>query len=402
MKKKTRLFLSVIALNISLCLLFPSPAQAYELSGYIKAEGRAFFNDALFPGQERHSASLAVQTEFYHEWDKGSNFIFTPFVRIDSADSERSHFDIRELNYLWLDDKWELRIGISKVFWGVTEFVHLIDIINQTDLVENIDGEDKLGQPMIHFSASRHWGAVNIYILPYFRERTFPGEKGRFRTGIAVNTDNAVYESSAKERHVDLAVRYSHTIGDWDFGIYHFNGTGREPTLLLDTDDAGNPDIIPYYEQIDQTGLDMQAVKGNWLFKLESLYRSGQEDDFFAGVAGTEYSFVNIASSRIDLGLIGEWAYDERGDDATTMFDNDIMVGARLAFNDAAGTEALLGVIQDIGHNGNVFTFESSRRIFHNWKINLDSFFVLDSSEEDAVHSLRNDDSVQIEMSYYF
>jgi hypothetical protein len=400
--KKLRLFLPVIVLNITLCLLFLSQAPAYELSGYIEAEGRAFFNDALFPGQERHSVSLAIQPEFYHEWEKGSNLTFTPFARIDSADPERSHFDIRELNYLWLDDKWELRIGISKVFWGVTEFVHLIDIINQTDLVEDIDGEDKLGQPMIHFSVPRDWGTVNIYIFPYFRERTFSGEKGRFRTEFPVDTDSAVYESSAGEHHIDLAIRYSHTVGDWDFGIYHFNGTGREPTLLLDIDDAGNPDIIPYYEQIDQTGLDVQAVKGNWLIKLESLYRTGQGEGFFAGVGGIEYSFVNIASSRMDLGLIGEWAYDERGDEATTMFDNDIMVGARLAFNDAASTEALMGVMQDINGEGSVFTIESNRRIFNNWKINLDSFFVLDSSEEDAVHSLRNDDSVQIEIAYYF
>ncbi|MCK5505255.1 MAG: hypothetical protein KAJ10_08835 [Thermodesulfovibrionia bacterium] len=389
-------------LSLALCLLFLSQAPAYELSGYIEAEGRAFFNDALFPGQERDSASLAIQPEFYHEWGKGSNLTFTPFARIDSADPARSHFDIRELNYLLFNDKWELRIGISKVFWGVTEFVHLIDIINQTDLVEDMDGEDKLGQPMILFSAPRNWGTVNIFILPYFRERTFPGEKGRFRSEFTVDTDNAVYESPAKEHHIDLAVRYSHTIGDWDFGIYHFNGTGREPIIYLDTDADGNPGLVPFYEQIDQTGLDVQAVKGSWLIKLESLYRTGQGEGFFAGVGGIEYSFVNIASSRMDLGLIGEWAYDERGDEATTMFDNDIMAGARLAFNDAASTEALIGLIQDLNSEGTVLSLESGRRIGNSWKINLDSFFVLDSSEEDAVHSLRNDDSVQLEIAYFF
>jgi hypothetical protein len=400
--QKLKLILPVMALSLALCLLFLSQAPAYELSGYIEAEGRAFFNDALFHGQERDSASLAIQPEFYHEWGKGSNLTFTPFARIDSADPERSHFDIRELNYLLFNDKWELRIGISKVFWGVTEFVHLIDIINQTDLVEDMDGEDKLGQPMILFSAPRNWGTVNIFILPYFRERTFPGEKGRFRSEFAVDTDNAVYENSAKEHHIDLAVRYSHTIGDWDFGIYHFNGTGREPIIYLDTDADGNPGLVPFYEQIDQTGLDVQAVKGSWLIKLESLYRTGQGEGFFAGVGGIEYSFVNIASSRMDLGLIGEWAYDERGDEATTMFDNDIMAGARLAFNDAASTEALIGLIQDLNSEGTVLSLESGRRIGNSWKINLDSFFVLDSSEEDAVHSLRNDDSVQLEIAYFF
>ncbi len=396
------LFIFIITLCMVSCLAFLSHSQAYELSGYAVAEGRIFFNDALFPGQERDSVSFAIQPEFYYEWEDGSGFTFTPFARLDSADPERSHFDIRELNYLWLSDQWEIRIGVGKVFWGVTEFVHLVDIINQTDAVEYIDLEDKLGQPMIYFSVPRDWGVVDMFVLPYFRERTFPGENGRFRTQIVVDTDRAIYESSAEEHHIDLAVRYSHTIENWDFGIYHFKGTGREPTLLLGIDSVGNQILIPFYEQIDQTGLDMQVVKGNWLFKLESLYRTGQGKDFFASVGGFEYSFVNIASSGIDVGLIGEWAYDERGEESATGFDNELMIGTRLALNDAASTEALAGIIQDIDSEGSVCTIESSRRISDHLKVNLDVFFVLDSSEEDSIHSLRDDDNVQVELLYYF
>jgi hypothetical protein len=379
-----------------------SQSHSYELSGYATAEGRFFFNDPLFPEQERDSISLAVQPELYHEREDGSSFTFTPFARLDSADSERSHFDIRELHFIWLHENLELHIGISKVFWGVTEFVHLVDIINQTDAIEYLDGEDKLGQPMIHMSIPRSWGVIEMFVLPYFRERTFPGEKGRFRSSVVVDTDEAIYQSSAEEYNIDLAARYSHTIGDWDFGIYHFKGTGREPTLLLRTDSSGNPFFAPFYEQISQTGLDVQMVMGSWLFKLESLHRSGQGDDFFAGVGGFEYSFVNIASSGIDLGLIGEWAYDEREDEATTAFDNDLMTGMRLALNDAESTEAIMVITQDLDGDGTSLALESSRRISDHWKISIDAFIVLDSSEEDIIHSLRDDDSVQIELSYYF
>ncbi len=119
-------------------------------------------------------------------------------------------------------------------------------------------------------------------------------------------------------------------------------------------------------------------------------------------MGGFEYSFVNIASSGIDVGLIGEWAYDERGEESATGFDNELMIGTRLALNDAASTEALLGIIQDIDSEGSVFTIESSRRISDHLKVNLDVFFVLDSSEEDSIHSLRDDDNVQVELLYYF
>ncbi len=103
--------------------------------------------------------SLAAQPEYYRAWDDGrQNFTFVPFLRWDQSDSERSHVDIRELTWLRAADNWELRVGIRKLFWGVTESQHLVDIINQTDLVEAPDGEEKLGQPMLNLALIRDWG----------------------------------------------------------------------------------------------------------------------------------------------------------------------------------------------------------------------------------------------------
>ncbi len=380
----------------------PSASVGHELSGYVSAEGRLFFNDPLYPGQARDSGSLAFQPEYYHEWEDGSGFLFVPFGRIDNADSERTHFDIRELNYLWPTENWELRAGIGKVFWGATEFVHLVDIINQTDLVENIDEEDKLGQPMVHFSAPRGWGVWDLFVLPYFRERTFPGRDGRLRHPLVVDTDHPIYDNDAEEYHLDFAARYSHTVGDLDFGIYHFMGTGREPTLLLGVDSKGRPALIPYYKQINQTGLDLQYVMGQWLLKLESLYRTGQGDGFFASVGGFEYTFVGLADTYMDLGLIGEYAFDERGDDATTIYEDDVMLGFRLALNDPQSTELLAGVIQDLGSSTRAVSIEASRRIGSHWKLFLQAWGFFDPPPDELLYNIRDDDFIRIELAYYF
>ncbi len=396
---KVSLFLIVLLLTI--CVTGATAASVSEFSGYIAVEGRIFFNEALFSEQERGSVSFVLQPEYYHEWENGSSLTAVPFARIDSADSERSHLDIRELNYLWLSQNWELRVGIGKVFWGVTEFVHLVDIINQTDLVEAIDGEDKLGQPMVNLSYPTDLGTFDLFVLPYFRERTFPGISGRLRSEPVVDTNRAVYESADEEHHIDLAIRYSHSIGDLDFGIYNFNGTGREPTLVLNLDEDGQPALVPFYELINQTGLDLQTVKGNWLFKLEALYRTGQGDGFFAGVGGFEYALVNIAQTGLDLGIIGEWAFDERGNDATTPFQNDVMLGLRLELNDAASSRLLAGFSQDLENASAAFSVEASRRFGNNWRLSIELRSFYNLSEDDPFFSVRDDDYVQLELAFY-
>ncbi len=392
------------AFLLSLIIYFaPGFVAGHEFSGFVSGEARVFANDALYPGQEDHSASLSFQPEYYHEWDGGSSFTFVPFFRVDSADSKRTHFDIRELTFLWYEESFELRLGVRKVFWGVTEILHLVDIVNQTDLVENIDGEDKLGQPMLNLSLARDWGTLDLFLLPWFRERTFPGRGGRLRAPIVVDTDRTVYENSMGENHIDGAIRYSHSAGAWDIGVAHFIGTGREPTLLPGLDAAGNPILIPLYEQIQQTSIDLLYASDSWLWKMEALYRIGQAPgDFFAWTGGFEYTLSGAFGTGMDLGLLVEAMYDARGNRATTIFENDIAVGARLGMNDIAGTELLIGFLQDLTKNSNSLFVEASRRVGDNIKINLEMRLLLNQDPADLSFALRDDDLFQLELQYFF
>ena len=208
-----------------------SSCLAMEFTGEAAVEGRGFSHSPLYDGQRHHDASVWMNFELYHEFDTGSSLTFKPFLRLDSADNERTHGDIRELNYLHVGNNFEAKIGISKVFWGSCEFVHLVDVINQTDLVEALDGEDKLGQPMFQLTFIQDFGVVEGFLLPYFRERTYAGKKGRLRAPLVVDSDEVSYESGAEEYHLDFALRYSHTLGDLDFGLYYFQGTSRQPLL---------------------------------------------------------------------------------------------------------------------------------------------------------------------------
>ena len=77
--------------------------------------------------------------------------------------------------------------------------------------------------------------------------------------------------------------------------------------------------LAPFYDIINQTSIDLQATKGNMLWKLEALHRSGQGETYNALAGGFEYTFVGIFDSAIDLGVLGEYHYDDRGESAATI-----------------------------------------------------------------------------------
>lgn len=400
--RKSLLAAVFLLLYVQLALAATAFAGRAEFTGSAGFEARLFATDPLGPDQEHHDASISLAPEYYYEWENGSSFTLVPFFRLDHGDAERSHFDLREMTFLLLGDSWELRLGVGKVFWGATEFLHLVDIINQTDLVEAIDEEEKLGQAMMQLSLPREWGTLDLFLLPGFRERTFPGTGGRLRPPIVVDQDLARYESSAGASHLDFAIRYSHSFGDFDLGVAHFSGTGRQPLLVPGLNHDGRLVLIPFYQQIDQTSIDIQGVYGSWLLKLESLYRTGLREEYFAATGGVEYSVLGIAGSGMDLGIIAEFAHDGRGDDATTMFDNDLMLGLRLAVNDTAGSTLLCGLIQDLGSEARVLSLEASRRLGRGFAVQLEATIFSNQPADDIAYSLRDDDYLRLELTYYF
>ncbi|MBF0444588.1 MAG: hypothetical protein HQL68_03300 [Magnetococcales bacterium] len=317
-------------------------------------------------------------------------------------DNERTHWDIRELTWLKVGENWEVRAGLRKLFWGVAESQHLVDVINQTDLVDSMDGEEKLGQPMVNLSLLGDNGTFDFFLLPYFRERTFPGEKGRLRSGYYIDTDQAQYESGAENEHIDWAVRWFKSLGDWDLGISHFSGTSRIPTFSIGTDSDGNSVLIPYYALMEQTGLDLQATKGAWLWKLEAITQRSQGDRHQALTGGFEYTFVGIMGSDADLGLISEYLYDDRGESAPTPMESDIMIGMRLALNDEASTDFLIGTSIDVNQQNFAVSLEGSRRVKENWKLSIEGRIFVDPPQEDPIYSMRRDSYMQIELARYF
>lgn len=381
-------------------------AADFELTGSIGAENRLFFEGASLPGQlQTYQGSLELELDARWSFDDGKwDVVVVPYTRLDGRDTRRTHFDMREAYVRLNGDSISARAGLAKVFWGVAESVHLVDIINQSDAVEDIDNEDKLGQPMLEVSVQKNWGLLTGYVLPAFRKRTFPGSDGRLRLPLLVDNDLARFDQGEDDNaDVDFALRYSHYFGDWDVGFSIFHGASREPRFIVDTD-AGA--IAPFYDDITQYGLDIQYTNEAWLWKFEGIIRNSPFETFAAAVGGVEYSFFGITESGADLGVIAEFQYDGRSQDPLiapfSIADNDIMAGLRYSANDSADTSVLVGVVTDIEDASMSGLLEATTRFGENWVGEIEGRFFMNVDPTNFLAGFQDDSHVMLRLTRYF
>jgi len=355
------------------------------------------------PGLFDRDIAASLEPEFKSSFNEGSTFAtFTPFGRWDSRDSERRHGDIRELNIVHVSGSWETMAGIGKVFWGVTESSHLVDIINQTDYLEGFDGEDKLGQPMIRLSRSFDQSSVTAFVLPGFRNREFLSRDNPLAPPFDIDNSEPVYQSEDQQQHIDYALRYSGYLDIIDYGLSWFDGTSREPGFLPGDDGR----MVPFYPQMQQIGLDLQITSGAWLWKLEVIRRAFDHnptsEDFSAMVGGLEYSFYSIADGLFDLGLLAEQHYDSRDDRATVTFQNDLFIATRLGFNDAESSEVLAGAFIDMDDDSASFRVEANRRVFTDARISIEAQAFSNVDPGNVSYGLRNSDFILVSLELFF
>ena len=382
-----------------------------EFFGNVAVEVTAFAQEPAFADQDPHDFSIAARPTLLFEWADGDlAFTLTPFARLDTADDRRTHFDLREAKIDCRANAWSLTVGADFVFWGKTEAVHLVDIVNSDDAVESLDLEDKLGQPMVKVARTTDYGQFSAFWLPFFREPTFAGKGGRLRAGLPVDTDAARFAVSGEEWAQSAALRWGHVIGDVDFGLSGFYGVSRDAALEPFTFSAsGAPTSLrPVYDDIVQIGFDGQYTSGPALWKIETIGRFNQLDrnvqntDYIAVTGGLEYTFFGVAGTNADVGLILEGAYDSRGNDALTVFEEDVICGMRLALNDERDSAFLMFGATDVRSGSTSLRLEAETRIADGWKLELEGQAFLNPQPEELESTLESDSFLRVKLAYFW
>lgn len=271
--------------------------------------------------------------------------------------------DLRELSITYDNGPWQLRAGASRVFWGVTESRHLVDVVNQLDQRFDPDGDVRLSQPMIVLGYRQPGRTVTLFALPCHRER-------QTTLMVTPGDDAAYYDSLVSALRCDgapgFALRASQVAGPADLGLSLFQGPAREPYGGRQTEPQGDP-----YARVQRAAFDGQVTQGPWLLKLEALLQDSERGSDQAAVAGFEYTWPSALGGASDLSLLVEHLVDSRCDSLVAACGE--MLGARWLANDSVDSNLLVSAVRDRPSGRLGLKIQGSRRIDEQLSLLLNS-----------------------------
>ena len=125
-------------------------------------------------------------------------------------------------------------------------------------------------------------------------------------------------------------------------------------------------------------------------------------ENFYSYTLGMEYLINNLFENKWDLTSFIEYHNDDRNNDSTDIFQNDLFLATRFNFNDTDGTEFLTSITLDTDGGGNTSTLELSSRITDNIRVTGSYNAYWSINEKDILYSFRRDNYFLINITSYF
>ena len=133
--------------------------------------------------------------------------------------------------------------------------------------------------------------------------------------------------------------------------------------------------------------------------KLSTLY---SVNTFGAVTGGVEYTLSSVLGTGADIGLLAEYSYDGRSNDAVTPYDNDVFAAVRLALNDVQDTQLIAGTMTDVRTGTTFLNIEGSRRLGADWKLAVEGRAFLADNVDDPLFLLRRESYLGLDLRRYF
>ncbi len=405
--------------------------EGFEFLGEFNFEQRYFDDDNNAATIDKGSTFSVIGEMTYENGDHYTKF--RGFARTDLEDSSRDWTNIEDFYYSYTWRNFSVRAGMITINWTATEAFHPADIINSRQLDGNVEYFPKIGEPMLELKYLLSDGALTFYFMPRYMSPDFPGASNRLGGGTDLEAPEWRDRDgvSADNYGAQYAVRFNWSLDfldGSDMSFHVVNHMDRDDPIIELT---GPTTFTPVYFEKVQYGGTVQAVWEKWLLKLEAafkdfvepssvttIYGTDRPEDYSMVALGVEYPFSVF--SGMDLTLIGEWqkvfGLAETVATRRQAFQNDYLLGARLAFNDIDSKEIFGYFIGDLNRQAEyLINLKYSQRLTEKLKVNIGGRYI-DAPPRDTVTILglgtfddpkgvevyHEDHQVYVDFNYFF
>ncbi|MGC1508996.1 hypothetical protein [Ketobacter sp.] len=389
-------------LLLSPLLLVSNLGAAQTPRGNIGFDAMYFAEQPLLPDQSGQSVQPGLSGDL--DWstdlsddirvDLGTRLHITP-----DAENEVTG-DVKEAVFLTRVKAFDIKLGVLQENWRVLEAWSPVDLVNQRDMVEDFRGKVKLGQPGVSVNTFYNDVVFTALALPYTRERRIADGSDRLRTLPAPLLDST-FENGQSD--IGFALRLQYRIGDFDLGLSRYQGHTREPLYQPVFQNSTLSGFNERYEDIAQTGLELQYVVGDTVLKAEVIYQSGATDSFVGSGIGSETTFNQISNGFDSITVYAEGYYDTRNDAAPlTPFQRDVFVGLRYNTNDVNDSLLDLRYTHDFEFDSDLIELRASRRLGSSHTLSAQILLPLSVSEDPALRGFKQDKYFQLSWVWYW
>lgn len=352
---------------------------------YVAAEGDS---------NNKYSKGFKAEAKFNYKYEN-IRFNGLAFTNWDSTDDSRSYSNIRQANIYVNNNNFTFGLGVDTFFWGVSESINVVNVLNQSDIMESLDGKVKYGQTFVSINTRFSNGDFSFYYLPLFQEQSFP-ERPSY--GLAISK-NAVFEHDKKRG--GIAARGLFYFDRLEFALSYFKGTRRSALLARHATEMAV--LTPYYIQTVNYLVDGVYIAEDFTLKFEAKTGLEQNAGFTTFNLGIEYPSYAFSKLVEEVIFIAEYAFDDRKLSAETHGQNDIFLGGKFNFGYSEQGNVRFLYSYDFDYRSQYAELSYEYRLNDYFRFKAKALKVLSAPERDQrLYALSGEEFINLSLHYAF
>ena len=233
-RPRTNTILAFFSILIIIC---PFAHAEFKEQGELSFQTRAFRDDNKDTTEDR-AVGMFGRVDLTYAGTNVDKFTFRGYGVMDKKDSDRNFLIIEDCNVSWYlgeeEDK-KFSLGYQLFNWTATEVFHPVDVINSRNLDSNMESPEKKGELAVEFTHEIGEGQLSFYFFPKAEKPHYPGTKSRLGAGIAL--EKPVWVKNHDHRSTNGmtpqgAIRFTQTVDNADFSFHILHHLDRNLPIV--------------------------------------------------------------------------------------------------------------------------------------------------------------------------